>query len=416
MTTATTTTAVSMASSATFQTWVTELIAQFLAVGLTQTADTGQMANPCTAALPGAASTSAGYYILAFNDAQSKGVISTTVNLTAGTGYNGGSTSGTFTGVALTGGTGTGALGTVVVNVTGNITAITVTTPGTGYVVGDTLTVTSASMVAAGAIAGGSGGSVMVGALLAASAQPVVIKLEAGTAANAAYPQIWMTIGTSTNGAGTLGGIVMTRVATCSGAVFASPTTAYVSHWCYYAPQGVFSFAWKTGAISGGFANTCYGGGIIFRSVNTVGAPTGDTVHFLTNSTTASGSSSNNGSVQIINYNLSVAVISGTGPINAGGAWGAICFGSTSTLEGSSSQCFPCWQYVGTSALSGYGVTNAHALAALGDLGLGSTTTITILGALSLTYMSVGSLVGTVTNLTTGGYAVQNFTQLIIWQ
>ncbi len=58
-------------------------------------------------------------------------------SLVGGTGY----TNGTTTGVALTGGTGTGATGTIVV-AGGIVQSVTLTGSGQGYTVGDTLTVT----------------------------------------------------------------------------------------------------------------------------------------------------------------------------------------------------------------------------------------------------------------------------------
>lgn len=77
----------------------------------------------------------------------------TAVNtITAGTLY----TSGTYTNVALTGGTGTGARGTVVVS-GGGVTSVTITTAGNGYVVGNSL---SASAVNIGGT--GSGFSFLV--------------------------------------------------------------------------------------------------------------------------------------------------------------------------------------------------------------------------------------------------------------
>lgn len=60
---------------------------------------------------------------------------------TGGTAY----TSGTYTGVALTGGTGVGALGTIVVD-SGRVTLITITTAGSGYSVGDILSASAASI------------------------------------------------------------------------------------------------------------------------------------------------------------------------------------------------------------------------------------------------------------------------------
>ena len=65
-----------------------------------------------------------------------------TVTITnAGSAY----TNGTYTAVALQGGTGTGALATVVVS-TNTITSVTITTAGSGYAMTDTLTVLAASV------------------------------------------------------------------------------------------------------------------------------------------------------------------------------------------------------------------------------------------------------------------------------
>lgn len=56
-----------MLNSAGFQAWITEMTTELTAVGLTQTADTGQI-NPATVALPGSANTIAGSQIWRFND------------------------------------------------------------------------------------------------------------------------------------------------------------------------------------------------------------------------------------------------------------------------------------------------------------------------------------------------------------
>lgn len=65
--------------------------------------------------------------------------------ITGGTGY----TSGTYNNVPLTGGTGSGMLGTFVVT-GGIVTAVTITTFGTGYVVNDVLGVSNANLGGAG--------------------------------------------------------------------------------------------------------------------------------------------------------------------------------------------------------------------------------------------------------------------------
>jgi hypothetical protein len=71
-----------------------------------------------------------------------------TVTFTAGTGY----TNGTYTNVALTGGTGVGAFATVVV-AGGVVTAVTITQPGQGYTAGDVLGLPSSIPFVAGTAA-----------------------------------------------------------------------------------------------------------------------------------------------------------------------------------------------------------------------------------------------------------------------
>lgn len=53
--------------------------------------------------------------------------------------YAGSATTGTYTSISGTGGTGSGAIGTVVINGAGHVGSITITTPGSAYIFGDTL-------------------------------------------------------------------------------------------------------------------------------------------------------------------------------------------------------------------------------------------------------------------------------------
>lgn len=69
------------------------------------------------------------------------GPIATHGSITGGSSY----TTGTYTAVALTGGTGTGAKATIVV-AAGAVTTVTITTAGTGYKVNDTLSATAATI------------------------------------------------------------------------------------------------------------------------------------------------------------------------------------------------------------------------------------------------------------------------------
>lgn len=76
------------------------------------------------------------------------GNIQTLGNLVGGSGYDGGGTH-TYTGVPLTGGSGTGAIATIVVT-SGVVTAVTITTPGTGYNVGDVLSASNTNLGGSG--------------------------------------------------------------------------------------------------------------------------------------------------------------------------------------------------------------------------------------------------------------------------
>lgn len=85
------------------------------------------------------------------------GSIATIGDITPGSGYT---NDGTYTDVALTGGTGTGAKGTVVVT-DGAVVSVVITTPGTGYVKGDSLSAAAANIGTSG-----TGFAVEVGTIL----------------------------------------------------------------------------------------------------------------------------------------------------------------------------------------------------------------------------------------------------------
>jgi hypothetical protein len=148
-------------SHAGFQAWATELIVKLLAVNvtqLTQTADTGQLANPVVAARP-STNTAAGYWILKWDDG--------------------------------------------------------VTTP-------------------------------------------LYFKVEPGTGGSATIPMIWITVGTGTDGAGTITGKLTSRTQMTQGAAPLSTTTNYTSYLC--CDTGAFSLVWKTLSVTGsrsqGFMST----------------------------------------------------------------------------------------------------------------------------------------------------------------
>jgi hypothetical protein len=250
---------------------------------------------------------------------------------------------------------------------------------------------------------------------------PIFFKLEFGQGvANGLL--LYITLGTGSNGAGTINGTTMTRVAACStSSVPSSNVTNYVSRYCYDTVTGTCWMGFKYGGNSAVAYGTC-AGFIIYRSVDNTGAPTATSVHLVTNSGTTSGSASSAGVVQILNYVNSVAEtiqannnFTGLVPFNSGatGAGSA----ASGTVTGGNGQVFPGFQWARTATSFGLGLTNAHAACAANDISLGSTTTVTILGSTSITYMSAGNPFG---GNGTFGYLFQlgasNYSMLCVWQ
>lgn len=113
------------------------------------------------------------------------GAVATTGTLVAGSGY---STPGTYTNVALTGGTGSGAQATIVVS-GGSVASVTITAGGTGYKINDVLSAADANI---GGRTGGAAFSIPVAtvsnATLTISSQSVTLTLTSGSAV---APNAW---------------------------------------------------------------------------------------------------------------------------------------------------------------------------------------------------------------------------------
>lgn len=422
MTVASTSTTIAQTSTALFDAWVQEVYTNLVTnCGLTQMSalmDTAQMAVPCATAVPGGANTAAGYYNLIFNDALSKGAISLAalVALTAGTGYNGGA-SHTFAGVALSGGTGTGAIGTVVLGASGVVSSITVTTAGSGYLVGDQLFVTSANIVAAGgASGGGSSGFAFVGVL--SSGSPVVLKVEFGSGVAAANPQMWVTLSSGWVSNGTLVGVagtsMTTRVALFCGAAPGSTITPFTSRYIYNSTFGFCAAVFKIAGING-TTTQALGSLLVFRSNDTNGAATGNSVMVVSNNSAATGSQvSSAGFMQCAQYGSGV-ITAITPPLSGTNSnlWGSLNntgmpFNLTSTLQSGVVSQSPVY-YLGPSpSFSAY-----FGVALLAEAPVGNSFPIAIVGATPRTFLSIGLPFG-------GGGIVNisnlNLTALMLWE
>lgn len=389
MTTAITSAILSQALVANMNAWVGELYTQMLACGLSQTNDSGQLVvsggNANIVSLPSGTgvANAVGYFCFTFNDALALGSLSTTA-LSAG---GSGGTTGTYTSLVITGAISgaNSARGSVTVSggAAGNIT---VTTAGSGYIVGEKLTIASG-------ITGLTGGAWTASALVAGAA-PVIFRLDFGGGGATTDPQMWITLGQGTNGAGVIAGTAgttkMTQVACFSGGAPLSPSTPYTSYYCYNATYGCLNVIFKVGA---GLATIgALGSVILYRSNNTGGAATGTSISLLTNNTTTTGASSG-GVQQTLNYANSLVyptLSSGNSQL-----WTTIPgssqppYGLTGTLENSTVFIFPTMIY---NQAFGYSAFVGVAFAA--DIAIGTTVSSAIIGATPITFLSCGPCFG----------------------
>ena len=98
---------------------------------------------------------------------------------------------------------------------------------------------------------------------------PVYFRIDFGSAGATTAPRIMVTVGTGTNGSGTLTGTALTiSRAVTAGSNPTSTVTAYASYMC--AVEGFFGFAWKCGPAGNTNASRAF---FVFqRSVDTAGA------------------------------------------------------------------------------------------------------------------------------------------------
>lgn len=138
---------------------------------------------------------------------------------------------------------------------------------------------------------------------------PIYIKVEYGTGGSTTRPQIWITVGTGTNGAGTITGQSSTRSTCMRDSAIDSPNvTPYPTYVCYNATEGFLGVGIKMG--SAGVSTWGAGFFAIARSVNQddgdtngnacvvytgssttgVGAPTAQSIRFANVAATYSAS------------------------------------------------------------------------------------------------------------------------------
>lgn len=103
----------------------------------------------------------------------------------------------------------------------------------------------------------------------------IYLKLEYGTGSGATSPVMWITVGTGSNGSGTLTGQLSTRSMISQNAAPASTITSYTSYMSHNATIGTFSLAFKLLATASSMNSMV----VISRSVDATGATTSQGFH-----------------------------------------------------------------------------------------------------------------------------------------
>jgi hypothetical protein len=162
----------------------------------------------------------------------------------------------------------------------------------------------------------------------------IFLKFEYGTGSGSTdAANIWFTVGTNSNGSGTLTGTVSNRRVIAYNQAPLSPGTSRLSYMSHSAVDGFFGFV---GYINGGAVNSAYMGCMAARSVGASGLPDtqGATVYFKED-TVASAAFPY---VQALNFLTGVAQ-----PIIQNGSHGYVPHSITNTVVGSDQQAFVNW-------------------------------------------------------------------------
>lgn len=383
--------------------WSGEMVGQLIACGLIQTQDTGQLtitgsgATATTnAAQPTGVGTAnaVGHILLSFTDTHATGPISALAETTAGTGYT---ASATFTGIVITGATSNAnnARATNVVSGGGvPSTTYTITTAGSGYIAGEKLTF-SGGTDGSGHTFTTAGTAALGMPTVLTSGTPVVFRLDFGAQTSVTVPQCWITVGSGSNGSGTINGsagtTATTQVAVFNGNVAASLVTAYSSYFCYNTTYGFCKVIFKVGAGSNNY--TPIGSFYIFRTNDTSGAATAAGVILITNSSSTTGATSSSGAMQCATYASGAITSVVPGALSAASCAGFVCmpvastntlpFGQTSFLSNGNVTVFNCLYLVnGIFAYSAY-----LGFGSLNDMPQGNSFTTAIIGATQLTFL-----------------------------
>jgi hypothetical protein len=232
------------------------------------------------------------------------------------------------------------------------------------------------------------------------STSPIFIKLEFGTGATTLVtPAMWITVGTGSNGSGTISGTTSGKCPIAANITPASTTAVYVSRYCYSATMGAVCMVNK---MTSGNGAAAFGYFFLGRSTDSTGAPSADAYLLIANAgAAATGASNTQGNAINYSYNTSALVANGTASL-----WSFAPYNLTTTLVNGNVQLGAVWHLQPTVKVSGN-----IAIALRTEFPDGATITIALLGSSTYTFICTGLLSN---SGSVGGNT--GYTMLMPWQ
>lgn len=219
---------------------------------------------------------------------------------------------------------------------------------------------------------------------------PVFFRLDFGTGAAVADPAMWITVGTGSNGSGTINGTVMTKVACFAAAAWPiSTSTNYSSYYCYNSTYGTLFVGMKYASFNASVPGGPGMGFYLFRGSSSTGGEADDAINLLSSSNSATGVSaynSSSGFMQCLSYAKST-VYPTTSTGYAPYWFTPPLFGYGGAIAGDSPTIWPCY-YMNPAPC----ISNVLGLVDNGDVNVGTTFTATVIGSTSATYLNTGAL------------------------
>lgn len=207
---------------------------------------------------------------------------------------------------------------------------------------------------------------------------PIFLKIHYGSGSATNVPRLRIIVGTTTNGAGTLGGAVTTVRTFTASNLTTTGLIAYPSYLCV--TSGFFGLIWKAGGsvAGGGSGEYAMAGLIICRSCDVDGVPDARGCFILYHSN--SGNSSTDCALQSIRFTATAVVYAQQAtdqPIFVPG-------NVTSSLVGTDFQAYLGWM-INPQVLPVFGICGVFNT----ELGLGLTLSVTLIGSAAHTYIQL---------------------------